>query len=89
MSHLSLAASFPRTAIAAQLENAIPRSFHSDVNSGGVRAYGTLSREAVTVVNDVANKRVSATTRVSGRVQVEKRVVIHALGHLMIKTHSA
>ncbi len=75
-SSMSLAATFPRAAIAKQLENAIPRSFHFDVNSRGARAFGTPSRGPITVSIDPVNKRVSASTPVSGRVQVEKRVII-------------
>lgn len=78
-SHLSLVSSFPRTAIAAQLEAAIPNSFPFDVNSGGARAYGTPSRGPVNVAIDAAAKRVSLSTQVSGKVQVEKRVKVDLL----------
>jgi hypothetical protein len=76
-SHLSVIAVFPKAAIAAQLESALPKTFKFDVNSGGVRAHGSPSRGPITVVNDVTGKRVSASTPVSGRVQVEKRVIFN------------
>jgi hypothetical protein len=78
-SHLAVAATCPKTAIAAQLENAIPKTFHFDVNSDGFHVYGSPSRGAITVATDVAARRVSASTPVSGRVQVEKRVKIDLL----------
>jgi hypothetical protein len=75
-SHLSLVVAFPNAAIAAQLESGVPKSYQIDVNSDGVRAYGTLSRGVITVVNDVAAKKVSASTSVGGRVQVEKKILL-------------
>ncbi len=78
-SHLSLAVTCPKTAITALLENAIPNTFQFDVNSGGARAYGSPSREPLNVAFDAAAGRVSISTRVSGKVQVEKRVKIDLL----------
>ena len=78
-SHLALAATFPKAAIAAQLEAAIPREFHFDTTSDGWRVFGTPSRGAIAVENDVAGGRVTASSRVSGRVQVEKRIRVNLL----------
>jgi hypothetical protein len=75
-SHLSLTVTFPKAAIQSQLDNekVIPKSFHFDVTDG-VRAYGAPGRGPVEVTIDPAAKRLSASTRVSGRVQVEKRIL--------------
>ena len=78
-SRLALAATFPKEAIAAQLEAAIPREFHFDTTSDGWRVFGTPSRGAITVEIDAAGERVTASTRVSGRVQVEKRIRVNLL----------
>lgn len=75
-SHLSATLTCPATVIATQLEAAVPGSFHFDVNSGGVRAYGTPGRGPITVTIDPAAKRVSASTPVTGRVQVETKVLV-------------
>jgi Domain of unknown function (DUF4403) len=74
-SHLSAPVSFQTSAIAAVLEAAIPKTFPFD-SKNGARAFGSPSRGPVTVSTDVAKKRVAVATPVSGRVQVEKTVVV-------------
>jgi hypothetical protein len=72
-SFLSIAVTCPDSAIAAQLENAIPKSFPFDVRNGE-RVYGSPSRGPIKVENDVGAKRVVVSTPVGGRVQVEKKI---------------
>jgi hypothetical protein len=78
-SRLALTVTFPTPAIAAQLEAAIPRSFHIDTRPDGWHVYGDPRRGSISVVSDVAGRRVSASTPVSGRIQVSRRVIINAL----------
>jgi len=72
---LSLAANLPVNAIKAILEEKVPKSFKFD-SKNGVRAYGEPSRGAITVRDDVPAKRVYFSAPVSGRVQVEKQVIL-------------
>ena len=74
-SHLSLVATFPKAAIQAQLEAAIPKNFPFDENHD-FRTYGNPGRGPISVSIDPAARRLSASTSVSGKVQVEKRIVI-------------
>jgi|GEM_PF-3882899 len=73
MSHVSAPVTVLTSDIAAALEKAIPKSFPFDTR-GDAHVYGNPSRGQITVANDVSAKRGSATTRVFGRVQVEKKV---------------
>jgi Domain of unknown function (DUF4403) len=80
---VSVPVSLPTKAIAAVLEGPtpgkgpIPGTFPFD-SKNGARAYGSPSRGPITVTADVARKRVVVSTPVSGRVQVEKTVVVRA-----------
>ncbi|MBI3861509.1 MAG: hypothetical protein HY290_06410 [Planctomycetia bacterium] len=78
-SHLSVALNFPKAVITAELEGAIPKTFKFDESRDGARAYGSPSRAPLNVAIDPAAKRISASTSVGGRVQVEKRVKIRVL----------
>jgi hypothetical protein len=75
-SHLAVPVSFPTKAIATVFETTIPKSFPFD-SKNGARAYGSPSRGPITVKNDVSAKRVIVSTHVSGRVQVEKKVIVN------------
>lgn len=75
VSHLSLAATFPKAAIQAQLESAIPKSFPFDEDKD-FHTYGNPSRGAIAVAINPTSRRLSASTEVKGRVQVEKRIIV-------------
>src|SRR5262245_11943675 len=74
-SNLSVSIRLPNEAIAAALEDAIPKTFPFDTKNGA-RVYGSPSRGPITVTTDVAKNRVVVSTRVAGRVHVEKTVVV-------------
>jgi hypothetical protein len=87
VSHLSLKVTFPKAAIQAQLEKAIPKEFPVDEDRG-FRTYGKLTRGALTVTIDPVTRRISATAGVSGKVQVEKRIEIRILGQRIVSRPS-
>ena len=72
---LSVSVNLPVNAINAILEEKVPKTFKFD-KTDGVRAYGEPSRGAITVRDDVQAKRVYFSTPVSGKVQVEKQVIV-------------
>jgi Domain of unknown function (DUF4403) len=74
-SSLSVAVTSPTASIKAILEQAVPKSFKFDDNHG-VRAYGEPTRGEITVVTDIAGKRVNLSSPVTGKVQVEKQVLV-------------
>jgi hypothetical protein len=79
-SHVALVAHLPRRAIAQELASVIPRSFTLDATNGA-RAYGSLCRGPLVVRHDVASQRIEVSAPISGKVQVEKKLLVHiALG---------
>ena len=75
-SHWRIPATFTAAAIAG---SSSPRSRARSVfryDHDGWHVFGTPSRGPIAVAIDVGGKRVTASTPVSGRIQVEKRVVI-------------
>jgi hypothetical protein len=73
-SQMALVAHLPRSAIAQELEAVLPRSFIFDTTSAA-RAYGSLSRGPVVVRHDVASQRIEVSAPVSGKVEVEKKLL--------------
>jgi len=78
-SHASVTIKAPKAAIVEQLDHSIPKTYKFDVNSAGVRAYGSPSRGPIDVQIDRVAKRVSGSTHFSGKVQVEKKVKVDVL----------
>ncbi|HEV3302880.1 MAG TPA: DUF4403 family protein [Planctomycetaceae bacterium] len=69
-SHLSLVVTVPRASLAAQLDKVVPHDFAFDVK-GNPRVFGKPGRGQITVACDLPGKRVTASTPVGGRIQVE------------------
>ncbi len=76
-SHLSITLNCPKTSLTAQLEKGVPKYLPFDLTRDGTRVHGTAVREPFQVAIDVPAKRVSLSTRVSGHVQVEKRIKVN------------
>jgi hypothetical protein len=72
---LSLAANLPVSAIKAILEEKVPGSFKFDEHKD-VRVYGELHRGGISVRDDPQAKRVYFSAPVSGKVQVEKQIIV-------------
>lgn len=73
ISYLPVSLHVPTHAVAALLENAVPKGFTLDVQKD-VHVHGTPCRGPITVENDLTGKRVSVSMPMSGRVMVEKKL---------------
>jgi hypothetical protein len=74
-SRVPVAVTVPLDALSKQVEAALPREFPFDANAD-VHAYGKPTRGPISIRNLDGN-RTEATTQVSGRVQVEKRIIVN------------
>jgi hypothetical protein len=73
-SHVPVAVTAPLTALKGQLETAVPKDFPFDSRTD-VHAYGRPARGPIDI-RTIDNNRIEATTTVSGRVQVEKKIAV-------------
>lgn len=76
-SHVCVTVSLPISSIQSQLEQTVPVEFPFDENRDGVHAYGKIVRQPISL--SIAESRLIANTKMSGKVQVEKRVIVDLL----------